>query len=266
MSKESFARGFAKKAAEHGIDPESLAKIAAEEGYSKEDLEEYARHIGYPKNMNGSLRDVVNITAGPAILGMATSAGSALSGSDAGMKPSLARAAGSFANLVGMIAAAITKRRTIKEQIEADKRNRFVNLIPGIAGYEMAKRMGVNYRYAKGVKEKGGKKVNEKKAEEGQYGLGGVNWGNITNWLSEQKKKYYDNADDATKALIGAGGGALGGALLSKIVGGSGMGGAALGALAGGAASVDWKKISDELGKMQAKKTPSGTAPAAAAK
>lgn len=28
MSKESFARGFAKKASEHGIDPESLAKIA----------------------------------------------------------------------------------------------------------------------------------------------------------------------------------------------------------------------------------------------
>lgn len=171
MSKKSYARGFFKVAESHGIDPVALSKIAQDEGYSKADLEEYARHIGDPKYMNRSLRDIARVMSGPVLLDLATRAGSALSGSDAGLKPTLARAAGNFANIVGMITAAITKRRTIKEQIEADKSNRFLKMIPGIAGYEMWKGIGVDRRYAKGVKEEKDRKGHEKAAA-GNYGFG----------------------------------------------------------------------------------------------
>lgn len=336
MSKETFAIGFAKKAAEHGIDPDGLARLLMEKEGQATPLTDYAlslpgnaiigtlpggqvigpaaylaglagnednthdsvlpalipgvgsyragkriktqvlrelRDIEKDKKNNGA-RPVAHAVAehlGPTTSILASTLagagiGAGLGGrGGAGTGAAVGAGAGALATLIGSIAAAIKRRRTKQEQIDSDKKSVLAKyLIPGTAAYDLYKRVG----RSQGEREEdpNNKKKSEKKAEDGQYGLGGVNWGNITNWLSEQKKKYYDNADDATKALIGAGGGALGGALLSKIVGGSGMGGAALGALAGGASSVDWKKISDELGKMQVKKTPSGTAPAAAAK
>lgn len=65
-------------------------------------------------------------------------------------------------------------------------------------------------------------------------------------------KVWYDRQNEGVKGLIGAGTGALVGTGLGAALGGKGVirTGSILGAIAGGASTVDWKKLSDELGKL----------------
>ena len=74
----------------------------------------------------------------------------------------------------------------------------------------------------------------------------GMNLDNVSNW--------WKGLSPQMKALLGAGGGFLGGALISKMFGGSGLLGGALGGLAGGAATVDWKALNSAFEKAKQKK------------
>lgn len=74
----------------------------------------------------------------------------------------------------------------------------------------------------------------------------GVNLDSISNW--------WKGLSPQMRALLGAGGGFLGGALISKMFGGSGWLGGALGGLAGGAATVDWKALTSAFDKAKQKK------------
>lgn len=74
----------------------------------------------------------------------------------------------------------------------------------------------------------------------------GMNLDSISNW--------WKGLSPQMRALLGAGGGFLGGALISKMFGGSGWLGGALGGLAGGAATVDWKALTSAFDKAKQKK------------
>jgi hypothetical protein len=74
----------------------------------------------------------------------------------------------------------------------------------------------------------------------------GMNLNSISDWWKDLTPQM--------KALLGAGGGFLGGALISKIFGGNGWPGGALGGLAGGAATVDWKALNSAFEKAKQKK------------
>lgn len=72
-------------------------------------------------------------------------------------------------------------------------------------------------------------------------------WGSLRQWL-DQAKTWYGKQDAGTKALIGAGSGALlGGALGGIVGGGRGLAaGGLVGGLSGAAMLADWNKL---LGK-----------------
>lgn len=74
----------------------------------------------------------------------------------------------------------------------------------------------------------------------------GMNLNSISDW--------WKGLTPQMKALLGAGGGFLGGALISKMFGGSGLLGGALGGLAGGASTVDWKALTSAFDKAKQKK------------
>ena len=73
-----------------------------------------------------------------------------------------------------------------------------------------------------------------------------MNLDSISNW--------WKGLSPQMRALLGAGGGFLGGALISTMFGGSGWLGGALGGLAGGAATVDWKALTSAFDKAKQKK------------
>ena len=64
------------------------------------------------------------------------------------------------ANLAGAIAAAVTKRRTLDEQVRGDKKSQMWNLIPGVGSYNSWKRIGFNLGVAREI-------AKAKKAEKG---------------------------------------------------------------------------------------------------
>jgi len=107
---------------------------------------------GTSKNLLATYAGPISTTAG--LLG-AGAAGSVLTGSDALLHASLAGAG--LAPAVAMVAALITKRRTIEEQLEAEKSNKNVAaqmLIPGKAIYEQFKRLGATRNLDPGLKAK----------------------------------------------------------------------------------------------------------------
>ena len=68
-------------------------------------------------------------------------------------------------------------------------------------------------------------------------------WGSVNKWL-EDAKGWYRSQGRGTRALIGAGGGALAGTGLASILGGNKVTGALLGGTAGGVAgAIDWKDV-----------------------
>lgn len=152
---------------------------------------------------------------------------------------------GSLANAIGMVAAAITKRRTLKDQEKADKRSVLWNMIPGVAAYNSAKRTGLNMHLGRslGKRDKGGEKSEKKAAFDVDWSKikGNVNWEAIKQKLTEAKQ-WYEGQSPETRALIGAGVGLGGGALLGKLMGRTGTG-ALAGTLAGAGAGAYWKDI-----------------------
>lgn len=137
---------------------------------------------------------------------------------------------GTAATLIGAIAAAIKRRRTAQEQIEADKGSLLAKyLVPGRAAYDYYKRIG---------RSQGERDEAEGKSEKKAFDL---NWESVKNKINKGLKMY-ENASPETRALIGAGAGLGGGALVGKLLGRTSTG-AALGAAAGAGAGAYWKDI-----------------------
>ena len=136
--------------------------------------------------------------------------------------------------LAALIAAAIKRRRTEEEQIKSDKGSVLKKyLLPGVAQYDYLKRLG----RSQGERDEAEGK-SEKKAS--------ATWDQIREQIgnyAKNAKSWYADQDAVTKALLSTGGGAIGGAAISKLFGGEAGRGAALGALAGGASRIDWSSL-----------------------
>ena len=148
-------------------------------------------------------------------------------------------------HLMGMLAAAIRRRRTRDEQIESDKGSVLAKyLVPGSAAYGYFKRIGRSQGDAEEAARS--RAAIEKNA---------FDWGSVNKWLGDAKE-WYNGQDAGTRALIGAGGGALAGAGLASLLGGSNGTGALLGGIAGGVAgTIDWNKV---LADGKPKEAPGG--------
>ena len=153
--------------------------------------------------------------------------------------------AATAANLAGMIAAAITKRRTAEEQAKADTgvlRN-LAKLIPGVGTYDAMKRVGRQAQEnVDRINERRAKRQSEKKA--GVHGMAkqAFSWADVMSKIRDAKN-WIKNSDPARRALIGAGAGLAGGALLGRLLGGKSGTGAVIGALAGAGTGVYWNDI-----------------------
>lgn len=154
--------------------------------------------------------------------------------------------AATAANLAGMIAAAITKRRTAEEQAKADTgvlRN-LAKLIPGVGTYDAMKRVGRQAQEnVDRINERRAKRQAEKKAGVQGMAKEAFSWADVMSKI--RAAKTWVNENPMRRALFGAGAGLAGGALLGRLVGGkSSTGtGAAIGALAGVGAGAYWNDI-----------------------
>lgn len=188
-----------------------------------------AEHLGAGTSM------LAPILAGAGIGGAVDGKNGALIGGATGA------AAASVATLAGAIAAAIKRRRTAKEQIEADKGSVLAKyLIPGAAAYGQYKRLGRSQGERDEAEAKG---KSEKKAELPDWSniKGNINWSAFKQKLQEVKD-WYESRPAEQRALIGAGVGLGGGALLGKLMGRTGTG-AVAGALAGAGAGAYWNHV-----------------------
>ena len=80
-------------------------------------------------------------------------------------------------------------------------------------------------------------------------------WDSVLEKIKEARKWYDDPANSAWRPIVAGGLGALGGGLLSKLVGGKFGTGALVGGLGGlGYSAVDWNALKDSLGKKDEKK------------
>ena len=86
--------------------------------------------------------EVVGALASPLIGAGIGAAVSGAAGKGAAPGAIAGLAAGTGASYLGSIIAALRRRRTRKEQVEHDSKTHLENLIPGVASYNYAKRLG----------------------------------------------------------------------------------------------------------------------------
>lgn len=87
-------------------------------------------------------------------------------------------------------------------------------------------------------------------------------WDSVMSKIDEAKKWYDDPANSSWKPIVAGGLGALGGGLLSKLVGGEFGKGALVGGLGGlGYSAVDWNALKNSLGKKVDKNQNGAVAP-----
>lgn len=139
--------------------------------HEEDDIWEYARRASSDGAVSHRNHETLGALAGLAA-GAAT--GAALPPPSSGMlkdvgavgRAKLGAGAVGVANLIGMIAAAITRRRTLKEQMEHDEKSVLWDYIPGVAAYNQTKRIGVDLAFWREV----GKRVKENRLAKGGSG------------------------------------------------------------------------------------------------
>jgi len=178
-------------------------------------------------------------------IGAGAGIGAAAGGKKGAIKGGASGAALAVAgHLAAAIAAAVKRRRTAREQIEADKGSLLAKyVVPGLADYGLLKRLG----RSQGERDEAEANGNaEKKAS--------ATWDQVKEQIGKyagRARDWYGQQNAVTKALLSTGGGAIGGAAISKLFGGKAGRGAALGALAGGASRIDWGSLLKALDDAQ---------------
>lgn len=242
MSKQSYARGLCKAAQQTLIyDPRFVKQIVENQIDRAEAEAKKSRSGANPRKHNTAeisaplLHMLATGGLGGAIgykAGKGTSVGSGMGaylGAGAGV------IAGALPHAIGVVAAYIAKRRSKREQIEADRKSTIAKwLVPGVAAYNRVK------REERALLENNGQDKNA-----GVQGMAkqAFSWADVMSKI--RAAKTWVNENPMHRALFGAGAGLAGGALLGRLVGGkSGTGtGAAIGALAGVGAGAYWNDI-----------------------
>lgn len=236
MSMQSYARGFCKAAQQPIIyDPRFIKQILENQIAREEADAKKSRSGANPRKHNAAeiVAPLLHALAAGGLggaIGYKAGKGTDFGGGFGAYAGAVGGTmAGALANGIGIVAAHIAKRRSKQEQIEADRKSTIAKwLIPGVAAYNKAK------REERALLENNGQ---EKKANVQGMAKQAFSLADVKNMLSNANN-WYKSQSPEMRALIGAGVGLGGGALL-----GASRKSALLGALAGAGTGAYWKDI-----------------------